>query len=53
MTLLYAEDIHMLKRLEDKKLEKYLDEKPRILPLFDIDVVETEEAYNTVAPTAE
>ena len=33
MTLFYVEKIHMLEGLEDNKLEKYLDEKPQIVPL--------------------
>ena len=37
-SLLYAEEIHMLEGLEDEELERYLDENPRIVPLFEIDV---------------
>ena len=41
MTPLYAEEIHMLERLEDEELERYLDKNPRIVPLFEIDVDKT------------
>ena len=47
MTQLYAEEIHMLEGLKHDKLEKYLDENPRIVPPFEIDVVETAETYTT------
>ena len=42
---LHAEEIHMLEGLEDEELELYLDENPRIVPLFEIDVGETAESY--------
>ena len=42
---LYVEEIHMLEGLEDKELERYLDENPRIVPLFEIDVGGTVESY--------
>ena len=42
---LYAEEIHMLEWLEDEELERYLNENPRIVPLFEIDVGETAESY--------
>ena len=35
---LYAEEIHMQEGLEDEELERYLDENPRIVPLFEMDV---------------
>ena len=47
MTPMYAEEIHMLEGLEDDRIGKYLDENPRIIPLFEIDVVETVETYTT------
>ena len=34
----YAEEIHMLEGLEDEELERYLDENPWIVPLFEIDI---------------
>ena len=44
---LYAEEIHMLEGLEDEELERYLDENPRIVPRFEIDVGETTESYTS------
>ena len=46
MTSLYAKDINMLEGLDDE-LKNYLAENPRIVPLFDIDVIETVGAYTT------
>ena len=43
----------MLEGLKDDELEKYPDENPRIVPLFEIDVVETNETYTTSTPAAE
>ena len=40
---LYAKEIHMLEGLEE--LERYLDENPRIVPLFEIDIDEIAESY--------
>ena len=37
---LYVESINMMEGLEDKEIEQYLEENPRIIPLFEIDVVE-------------
>ena len=45
ISLLYVEEIHMLDGLEDEELERYLDENPRIVPLFEIDVGETTDSY--------
>ena len=36
---LFAEEILMLEGLEDEELEHYLDENPRIVPLFEINVL--------------
>ena len=44
---LYAEEIHMLEGLEDEELERYLDENPRIVPLFEIDVGGTTDSYTS------
>ena len=41
ITPLYAEDINMLEGIEDTKLEAYLEEHLRIIPLFEIEVIET------------
>ena len=35
----------MLEGLEDRELEAYLDENLRIIPLFEIDVLETASEY--------
>ena len=35
----------MLEGLEDEELERYLDENPRIVPLFEIDVRGTADSY--------
>ena len=45
ITPLYVEEINMLERLEDTELEAYLDENPRIVPLFEIDILETANEY--------
>ena len=45
ITLLFPEEINMLEGLEDKELEAYLDENLRIVPLFEIDVLETANEY--------
>ena len=44
MTLLYAEDMNML-GVDNTKPEAYLDDHPRIIPLFEIDVIETAADY--------
>ena len=41
ITPLYAEDINMLEGVDDAELEAYLDDHPRIVPLFEIDIIET------------
>ena len=47
MTPIYAEDINMLEGVDDTELEAYLEEHPRIIPLFEIDVIEVAEDYTT------
>ena len=47
MKPLYAEDINMLEGVDDTELEAYLEEHPRIIPLFEIDVIETATNYAT------
>ena len=37
---LYVKSINMMEGLEDSEIEQYLEENPRIVPLFEIDVVE-------------
>ena len=36
---LYAEDINMLKGVDDIEVEAYLDDHSRIVPLFEIDIM--------------
>ena len=48
-TLLYAEDINMLEGVDDMELEAHLDDHLQIVPLFEIDVIET--TANYVSPT--
>ena len=43
----------MLEGLEEEELEDYVEVNPRIVPLFEIDVIETTGAYATPATTAE
>ena len=47
VTPLYVEDINMLEGVDDAELEAYLEEHPRIIPLFEIDVIETAPDYAT------
>ena len=47
MTPIYAEDINMLEGVDDTELEAYLEEHPRIIPLFEIDVIEAVPDYAT------
>ena len=47
ITRLYAEDINMLEGMDDAELDAYLEEHPRIIPLFEIDVIETAADYAT------
>ena len=42
---LSVEEIHTLEGLEDEELERYLDENPRIVALFEIDIGGTVESY--------
>ena len=37
---LYAESVNMMKGLDDGELNLYFDENRKIIPLFEIDVVE-------------
>ena len=51
---LYVEEINMLKGLGDTELEAYPDQTPRIVPLFEIDVLETANEYvPTISPNRE
>ena len=53
MTPLYVEEVHIFKGLEEEELENYLEENLRIVPLFDIDVIEIARAYATPAPVGD
>ena len=45
LTPLYAVSIIMLEGLADKEVDRYLDEHPRIVPLFKVDIVEAITPY--------
>ena len=49
ITPLYMEDINMLEGVDDMELEAHLDDHLQIVPLFEIDVIET--TANYVSPT--
>mgnify|MGYP006982108493 CR=1 FL=1 len=53
LTPLYTEDIHMLERLEDEEVEQYLQDNPWMMPMFEIDVIETTDAYEKAKKTEE
>ena len=36
ITPLYAEEVNMLEGMDETELKAYLDENPRIVPLFEI-----------------
>ena len=46
-TPLYAESINMLEGLPDDEVERYLEEHPRIVPLFEVDITAAVEPYIT------
>ena len=45
LTPLYAEDIHMLEGLEDKDVDQYLEDNPRLVSLFEIEIITIGDAY--------
>ena len=45
ITPLHAEGINMLEGVDDAELDTYLEEHPRIILLFEIDVIETATDY--------
>ena len=53
MKPLYAKDINMLEGVDDRELEAYMEEHPRIIPLFEIDVMEVAADYATHKSTQE
>ena len=44
---LYAEGINMLKELEDEEVDQYLEEHPKIVSLFEVDIADTVPPYVT------
>mgnify|MGYP000600815546 CR=1 FL=1 len=51
ITPLYVQEISILEGLDDTELEAYMDENPRIVPQFEIDILETASEYvPTTAP---
>ena len=42
---LYAKSINMLDGLANDKVDRYLDEHPKIIPLFEVDVAEAVTPY--------
>ena len=49
LTPLYVEEIHMVEGLEDEEVDQYLDKNLWLVPLFEIDVIGTADAY--IKPT--
>ena len=47
LTPLYVESINMLDGLTDDKVDRYLDEHPKIVPLFEVDMAEAVTSYLT------
>ena len=45
LTPLYAEIINMLEGLVEEEVDQYLDEHPKIVPLFEVDVAEAVTSY--------
>ena len=44
-TPLYAESIYMLDGLADEEVDRYLEEHPKIISLFEVDVAEAVTLY--------
>ena len=44
-TPLYAKGVHMLDNLADDEVDNFLEDHPKIVPLFDIDIMETINPY--------
>ena len=49
---LYAECINMLRGFADEEVDQYLEENPKIVPLFEIDVAEAVSPYITQSDNA-
>ena len=45
MTPLYAESLNMLEGLADEEVDRYLEENPKLVPLFEVDVAEAVSPY--------
>ena len=45
LTSLYAESVNMLEGLADEEVDEYLEENPKSIPLFEIDVAEAVSPY--------
>ena len=42
---MYVESINMLDRLADEEVDQYLEEHPKIVPLFEVDIAEAVMPY--------
>ena len=51
-TPLYVEEVHMLEGPEEE-VDKYLEEKSHLVPLFEIDVIKAADAYVKTTKTEE
>ena len=47
VTPLYAESINMLKGLPSEEVDRYLEEHPKIVPLFEVDIIAAVGPYIT------
>ena len=47
LTTLYVESINMLDGLADDEVDRYLEEHPKIVPLFEVDVAKAVTPYVT------
>ena len=47
VTLLYVEGINMLEGFPDEEVDRYLEEHPKILPLFEVDITSAVRPYIT------
>ena len=45
VTPLYAESVNMLEGLADEEVDRYLEENPKIVPLFEVDVADAVSPY--------
>ena len=47
VTPLYVESINMLEGLPDEEVDRYLEEHPKIVPLFEVDITAAVRPYIT------